>query len=345
MKTSNFTLAFFLTVISAACGNYGTSATNAANSTTSKISLGVYDISSSSAKSAGDQNEVIATRSVSNTSGSGSGGRDDGREYNSKENIPAAQEISLDQSLKTQVAAERKIIRNAELNLEADSPEESQRKIAGVVESKGGFVVESQQTSSDVKTSTHDIVVMTVRVPAEKFGEALEEIRKTARRVIVETVKGEDVTEEFIDIEARLKAQKALEEQFMEIMKRADSVEDALSVQSQLADVRGEIEKVEGRMRFLENQASLSVIKIRLQTPTVFTANSAGISYRLTESFSAGFTFALNFVLGLLTLLIAVLPVALLIGFPGYLIISYFLKKRKRPMSVSEIAEDEIKSE
>ena len=77
---------------------------------------------------------------------------------------------------------------------------------------------------------------MKVRVPAEKFTETVEEIRKTAARVVVETVKGQDVTEEFVDIEARLKAKKQLEAQMMEIMKRAGSVEDALNVQKELVD-------------------------------------------------------------------------------------------------------------
>ena len=94
-------------------------------------------------------------------------------------------------------------------------------------------------------------------------------------------------------------------------MKRANTVEDALSVQSQLADVRGEIERIEGRKRFLENQASLSTIKIRLQTAKVFAASSDGFGECLSDSFTAGFDVALNFVLGLITLLIAVLPFAL----------------------------------
>ena len=333
-------IAFLLVAFTSACGDRSpASNTSFSTAKSSQPSFGDSDIASSESEPATTQGDLIPSRSASNTSGGGGGGR--------REIQPAivAQNISLDKTLRTQVAAERKIVRNAELNLEADSPEESQRKITTLVESKGGFVVESQQSSSDVKTTTRDIVTMTVRVPADKFAETLDEIRKTATRVIVETVKGEDVTEEFIDIEARLKAQKALEEQFMEIMKRANSVGEALSIQSQLANVRGEIEKVEGRKRFLENQASLSVIKIRLQTPTAFTANSAGIFYRLTESFSAGFDFALNFVLGLVTFLVAVLPFALLIGFPGYLIIRFLWKKQKRPMSVSEIAQEELKSE
>lgn len=284
-------------------------------------------------------------RSVTAGSASNSGGGGGGSE---RLNQPAAQQISLTEAQQTQeapTAADRKIIRNAELNLEADSPEDSQQKIAAIAQSNGGFVVESQQSSSDVKTTARDTVTMTVRVPADKFADTVAEIRKTASRVIVETVKGEDVTEQFIDVEARLKAKKALEVQFMEIMKRANSVEDALSVQSQLAEVRGEIEQIEGRKRFLENQASLSTIKIRLQTPAAFSANSTGFIYRFTESFSAGLDFALNFVLGLLTVVIGVLPFALFIGLPGYFIGRYFWRKQSRPKSVSEIAKEEIKNE
>jgi len=187
-------------------------------------------------------------------------------------------------------------------------------------------------------------VLMTVRVPAEKFTEAIEEIRKTASRVVVETIKGQDVTEEFIDIEAQLKAKKALELQFMEIMKRANSVEDALEVQRQLAEVRGEIEKIEGRKRFLENQASLSTTKIRLQTPAAISASGSGFGYRLTDSLGTGFDIALNFILGLVTFIIAVLPFALFIGLPAFLAARYFWRRQKRPMTVSEIAEEELKS-
>lgn len=298
--------------------------------------------------------EYHSTGSAANTStGSAPAAADklqdgDLKNGRARSNQPIAQKISLDQTANTQDAPttiDRKIIRNADLNLEAESPETSLQKITAIAESKSGFVVESQESSSDVKTTEHDVVTMTVRVPAEKFNEALDEIRKSATRVIVENVKGEDVTEEFIDIEARLKAEKALEAQFIEIMKRANSVDDALNVQRELADVRGEIEKIEGRKRFLENQSSLSTIKIRLQTPTVFSASSSGFFYRLAQSFSTGFDFALNFVLGLVTFLIAVLPFALIFGLPSYFIVRYFWRRQTRPRSFSEIAKEEIATE
>jgi hypothetical protein len=204
-------------------------------------------------KAASSESAYSAANTAANTGGGGGGGRRSAGHV-------VKQNISLTQTSASAIdtaSSDRKIVRNAELNLEANDPEEAQRKITGIAELKGGFVVESQQSSSDIKASSRDTVTMTVRVPAERFSEALDEIRTTATRVVVETVKGQDVTEEFIDIEAQLKAKKSLEEQFMAIMKRANSVEDALEVQSQLADVRGEIERIEGRKRFLQNQSSL----------------------------------------------------------------------------------------
>lgn len=259
----------------------------------------------------------------------------------------AAQQVSLNEAEPDKPAPtviERKIIRNADLTLEVNSPEESQQKISVIAESKGGFVIESQQSSSNSQVTTRDIVTMTVRVPAEKFNESLEEIRKVSNRVVVETIKGQDVTEEFVDIEARLKAKKALEEQFLEIMKQSKTVADTLNVQKELANVRGEIEQIEGRKRFLENQTSLSTIKIRLQTPTAFSGNSSGFFYRLKESLSDGFSGAMSFVLFFVTAIIALLPFLILVVLPIYLVIRYLLKKRKKRKAAEEIVREEIKN-
>lgn len=263
--------------------------------------------------------------------------------------VPATlvpQTISLEQADESKdepaaVPVERKIIRNAELNLEAASPEEAQQKIAAIAAAKGGFVVESQQSSSTAQATVHDRVTMTLRVPADKFNEALDEIRKTASRVVIESVKGQDVTEEFIDVEARLKTKKALEAQFLEIMKQARSVEETLNVQTELSKVRGEIEQIEGRKRFLESQTSLSTIKITLQTPTAFSANSSGFFYQVGKSFSNGFNFALNFILGLITFIIAILPFLVLIVLPLYLLLRYFWRKRKNRILANKLAQEE----
>ena len=130
----------------------------------------------------------------------------DGKTAGTSERTAGKDQVSLDAADKSQAAKpiERKIIRNAELSLESDEPEVAQQKITAIAEGKGGFVIESVQRGTDVTSVKRDTVTMSIRIPSEKFNESLDEIRKTASRVVVETIKGQDVTEEFIDIEARL---------------------------------------------------------------------------------------------------------------------------------------------
>jgi hypothetical protein len=228
------------------------------------------------------------------------------------------------------VRTERKIVRNGELALESDDPEETQRKISSIAEAKGGFVVESNQSSSDSRAGRRDIVSMTIRVPSEKFAETLDEVRKTAGRVVSESAKADDVTEEFIDTESDLKAKRALEAQFLEIMKRANTVEEAMGVQRELGNIRAEIEKLEGRKRFLENQASLSTIKIRIQTAAVFAGSATGFGAKLRESFTSGLDFAIEFVLFFVRAFVALLPLFVVVGTPIFLLVRYLRRKNAR---------------
>src|SRR6266567_4040145 len=144
-------------------------------------------------------------------------------------------------------AVDRKIIRNGELTLETESPTEGLRKITAAAESHGGFVVTSEFKQNPVAAGAKPSQSVTVvaRVPASQFASALDQIRNAGERVIQEKVSGQDVSEEYLDVEARLRNKKALEGQFLEIMKQARKVADALDVQSQLADVRTEIERLE----------------------------------------------------------------------------------------------------
>ena len=259
--------------------------------------------------------------------------------------------ISLDDAEKTkeekpaQEVTQRKIIRNANLQLETDNTEESQQKITAIANEKNGFVITSTKQNTNAKAQGLNSVSMQIRVPSEKFQESLEEIRKIADRVIVEKVTGKDVTEEFVDIQARLRTKKALEERYLEIMKRANTVKDALEVERQLAGVRTQIEQIEGRKRFLENQASLSTITIELKTPVELSASSTGFFYELKQAVSDGFETALGFILFLVSFIIAILPFLLFIVLPIFLLLRYFWRKYKKKLTARKIVEDEIKEE
>jgi len=254
----------------------------------------------------------------------------------SKQSVQA-EPVSLKDSEAANIASQalqRKIIRNAALTVEVTSPGDSQHKIVSIAESHQGFVVTSEATqrASEDRTKPEMTVTLSVRVPAAQFNQVMDEIRAVGARVIQEKVTGQDVTEEFMDLEARIKNQKALELQFLEIMKRAGKVDDALSVQRELAEVRTEIEKLEGRRRFLENQSSLSTINVTLQPPTQI-VNATGFWYSVRSAFSDGFDVAADIILFLIRAIIALLPIMLLIVLPLALLVKLGLRvvRRRRP--------------
>jgi len=221
------------------------------------------------------------------------------------------------------LAADRKIIRNGDLTLETGSPTEGLRRITAVAESHGGFVVSSEFTQNRVEAGANPSQTVTViaRVPASQFASALDEIRGAGERVISEKISGQDVSEEYLDLEARLRTKKALEAQFLEIMKQARKVQDALDVQSQLADVRTEIERLEGRRRFLENQAALSTITTTLQMPqplVAATTGSFGVSLKRTVGDAVDL--AASIILFIIQAVIVIIPIGLFAGLPAWLI-------------------------
>jgi uncharacterized protein DUF4349 len=145
-----------------------------------------------------------------------------------------------------------------------------------------------------------------------------------------DNVSGEDVTEEFIDLEAHIKTQRALELQFLEIMKQASKVADALEVQRQLADVRTEIEKLEGRKRFLENRASLSTITVNLEVPKQITVSTSGFGRTLRETVSDSIDLGAGLILFLIRFVIIMIPITLFVLLPLGLVLRYLVRRAKR---------------
>lgn len=244
-------------------------------------------------------------------------------------------QISLQEQEKiegTEQVIDRKIIRNAELAIEVESTSQSQQRITSISESHGGFVVTSevrQRRSSDPNRRELEATVV-VRVPAPRFEAALNEIRALGVHVIHEKASAQDVTEEFIDLEARIRAKKALEAQILEIMKRATKIPEALEVQRELAEVRAEIEKIEGRKRFLENQSNLSTIKVTLQPPTAFVVSTTGFGKELKEAVSDSINMATALVFFLVRFVIVMIPVFLLIILPLAFLVRYALRRFRR---------------
>ena len=245
------------------------------------------------------------------------------------------QKVSLtevDKAASTSEAADRKIIRNADITMEVDSTTDAQQRVTSIAESHGGFVVTSeakQRENVDPSKRTLDIKLV-VRVPAGQFGTALDQITQLAGNLPEANVTGQDVTEDFIDLEARIKTQKALELQFLEIMKQARKVGDALEVQSQLADVRTDIEKLEGRKRFLENRSSLSTITVNIRTPKIITVNPTGFGRTVRDAVSESLEMASAMLIFFIRFVILMVPIFAFVLLPTGLVLRYLMRRAKR---------------
>jgi hypothetical protein len=155
----------------------------------------------------------------------------------------------------------RKVVKDGSLEMLVKKAEESAEKIKAIALELDGFVddVNIKNVSETSKSGT-----VIIRVPADNFDEALAQIKKLAVKVDKESVKATDVTEEFVDLEARLKNLKAQEAQYLKILDQAKKIEDILNVSNYLTSVRSDIERMEGRMKYLSSQVDMSSITVFL---------------------------------------------------------------------------------
>jgi Domain of unknown function (DUF4349) len=238
---------------------------------------------------------------------------------------------SLGQAEPAPTAVERKIIRDATLTLEVSEPARAAERVTSIAGSRGGFVIssESRQESGERGGKAYEVYTVQFRVPAPQFDAALADVRAAGGSVTSEKVAGKDVTEEYIDLEARLRTQRALESQLLDIMKSAREVSDAISVQRELSNVRTEIERIEGRRRFLENQSSLSTINVTLRPPAPL-VSTTGFFHSVAEAFGDGVDIAAAITLFLIRALLALIPVVLILGVPAYFILRFLVRRMRR---------------
>lgn len=156
---------------------------------------------------------------------------------------------------------QRKVVKNASLDLLVKKAEDAARGIEKAAQDLGGFVSSSDiyEVSEGTKGGT-----VTIRVPSDKLGSALEAIRQLAIKVQRESINSQDVTEQYIDLESRLKNAQAEEAQYLQIMKQSKDVKDTLEVASRLADVRLRIEQIQGQLKYLSQQVDLSSLSVSL---------------------------------------------------------------------------------
>jgi len=160
-----------------------------------------------------------------------------------------------------ELTEDRKIVKTGSMTLEVEDIAETMDEVAEMTDELNGYVVSSYKYDYEGRVLGR----ITIRVPFEKFEEAFAGLRQLAIAVPHETTTAKDVTEEYVDLEAQLGNLLATEAQYLALLEEAESVEEMLMVQKELSKVRGEIEQIEGRMKYLEQTSETSLIEINLQ--------------------------------------------------------------------------------
>lgn len=206
--------------------------------------------------------------------------------------------------------SDKKIIKNGDLSLKVNSADDASQKISAITKANGGEVFSSNfyQTAKNVKSGT-----ITVKVPVANFEKTFAELKKVATLVVRESTSGQDVTEQYTDLQAQLKNKQAEEQQYLEILKQAQKISDILEVTQQLSRVRGEIERLQGRIKFMDSQTDMSSITITLSEDENITFADSWRPWQVVkETFNALFKDIQKFINFVIVLIIRVIPVLIL---------------------------------
>ncbi len=203
--------------------------------------------------------------------------------------------------------ASRLIIRTGQASIEVDSLERSMAELRRIAQRVGGFVADAsvQSGRNQLRSATLEL-----KVPASRFDELTEGLAPLGRLQFV-NVGAQDVSEEFVDLTARTANGRRLEDRLVELLRtRTGKLQDVLTVERELARVREEIERMEGRLRFLKTSAQLSTLSVNLYEPPPLVASHPGRNV-ITDAFKTAWRNFVGVLAGAIASLGVVVPVAM----------------------------------
>jgi hypothetical protein len=229
-------------------------------------------------------------------------------------------DIYREEGIRSRESQTRLIIKNASLSIVVEGPGDTMAFITELASEFGGFVVESNfyriQLDGGLEVPEANI---TIRVPSEKLDQALLEIKALAGEVLNENISGQDVTQEYTDLESRLRNLEKAEEQLTVIMEQAWETEDVLNVYNQLVYKQEEIELIKGQMKYYEQSAALSAISISIQANEavqplkIGSWQPVGVAKQALQALINTLKFLANM---LIWIALYILPVALILFYP-----------------------------
>ncbi len=235
-----------------------------------------------------------------------------------------------DQGSQIKDVTKRMIIRIGTMSIEVEKFDDAAAKVTDIVKKNDGYIsnTTSSQNSSGKKQGT-----LVLKVPAEKYDGLIAEV-STVGKVMNQNINANDITEEYIDLEARLKTQKELEARLLKLLaEKTARLTDVVEVEQKLASVRQIIESIDGKMRHMRNQSEMSTLTLSLYEPAILqTSSGGGFFYELGQGVKKGLRGFTEILAGMITLFIALLPIIILV-LVIFWIIRRIIKKRKQKIA------------
>lgn len=221
-------------------------------------------------------------------------------------------------------SSDRLVVKSASLSIVVDNPEQRMKDIAALAERMGGFVVSSNLYKTALSNGIEvPAAYITVRVPADRFMEALDQIRAGATDVPNYNETGQDVTAEYTDLQSRLRNLQDAEKLLRQIMEEAQDTEDILNAFNQLNAITEQIEVLKGQIKYYEESAALSAISVEIianeaaQPIKVGPWDITGVAKEAIEALVKALQ---GIAEALVWLALYVLPIALIIGIPLWIV-------------------------
>jgi hypothetical protein len=222
---------------------------------------------------------------------------------------------------------ERKIIRNGSVVFEVQDADRAVDAVKAMVTSLGGYLA-SEQRNQDSRQGRQ--ASLTCRVPAQKLDELIAKLRDIGEQQAV-NLSAEDISEQYLDLEVRLRTQQQLEARLRSLLDRpSNRLSDLLDIEKEIARVRGEIDSMQGRKRYWDNLVAFSTLTVQVHEPRpVIAAEEGGVWATLTQSLGTSANYLVLTVAGLIAALGVVLPLAVA-ALAAFWVVR-FLWRRARP--------------